>query len=360
MIGLRFETSSLSRYALTSCVAVAMLAGCGGSQPSIGALGTMPQSRAIGQHGDRGKSWMLPEAKSEDLLYVSEEVGGVVRTYRYWPRKRVGVLTGFMSPRGECVDGAGDVYIVDFEANDVLEYSHGGKSPIRVINVAPYWPYGCAVDTKSGNLAVANWWQGDGTGEGSLAIYHHAKGTPVIFQSPLGHYESCAYDDKGDLLTTDGGESSSGYGSGFAYLAKGSTQLVTINISGGSSWDGNFNGVQGITWDGKYWVLNTESYSNEIYRVAIRGLRGHRVGTTYLSGVEFNLGPVFIYNNRPGSQGTQVVGATTYDYAEITYWKYPTGGSPIAQIFKDLDRPYGVAVSLKQIVNEHRDETPKP
>jgi len=32
------------RFALTSCVAAAMLAGCGGSQPPIGATGEMPPS----------------------------------------------------------------------------------------------------------------------------------------------------------------------------------------------------------------------------------------------------------------------------------------------------------------------------
>jgi len=43
-----------------------MLAACGGSPTD--APGAMAQSRAIGQHGARGKSWMLPEAKSEDLV----------------------------------------------------------------------------------------------------------------------------------------------------------------------------------------------------------------------------------------------------------------------------------------------------
>ena len=41
----------------------AMLAGCGGSQPPIGAPGVMPQSRAIAMHAAGGGSWMLPEAK---------------------------------------------------------------------------------------------------------------------------------------------------------------------------------------------------------------------------------------------------------------------------------------------------------
>jgi hypothetical protein len=43
------------RFALSSCLATAMLAGCGGSQPPIGAPGAMPQAPAIATHADRGK-----------------------------------------------------------------------------------------------------------------------------------------------------------------------------------------------------------------------------------------------------------------------------------------------------------------
>jgi hypothetical protein len=48
-----------SRYALTSCAAAAMLAGCGGSQPPIGAPGAMPQTSAVATRAERGKSWIL-------------------------------------------------------------------------------------------------------------------------------------------------------------------------------------------------------------------------------------------------------------------------------------------------------------
>ncbi|MGB7049503.1 MAG: hypothetical protein WBD57_14355, partial [Candidatus Cybelea sp.] len=41
----------LSRYALSSCAAAAMLAGCGGLQPPLGAPGAMPQSRASSSYG---------------------------------------------------------------------------------------------------------------------------------------------------------------------------------------------------------------------------------------------------------------------------------------------------------------------
>jgi hypothetical protein len=59
----------ISRYAL-SISAAAMLAGCGGSQPPIGGVNTMPQSRAIAQHAARTKSWMALGLKQHDLLYV--------------------------------------------------------------------------------------------------------------------------------------------------------------------------------------------------------------------------------------------------------------------------------------------------
>ena len=50
------RTSRLSRHAPSIVLTSAMLAGCGGSQPPIGAPGTMPQSRAIGHDAERGGS----------------------------------------------------------------------------------------------------------------------------------------------------------------------------------------------------------------------------------------------------------------------------------------------------------------
>jgi hypothetical protein len=71
------KLSDFSRYALTSCAA-ALLAGCGGSQPPIGAPGAMPQTSALTMHAERGKSWMpegsikaswmAKDAKKKNLL----------------------------------------------------------------------------------------------------------------------------------------------------------------------------------------------------------------------------------------------------------------------------------------------------
>ena len=57
------KSLDFGRYALTSCVAVAMLAGYDGSQPPIGAPSAMPQSRMIAAH--------LTEANGGDSLHIS-------------------------------------------------------------------------------------------------------------------------------------------------------------------------------------------------------------------------------------------------------------------------------------------------
>jgi hypothetical protein len=79
---------------------LAILAGCGGSQPPVGAQGAMPQTAAIATHGDRGTSWVLPEAKTEDLLYVAGlgRRGGRVDVFSYRAGKFVGSLGGLKQP----------------------------------------------------------------------------------------------------------------------------------------------------------------------------------------------------------------------------------------------------------------------
>ncbi len=72
----------LGRYALCSRVAAAMLAGCGGSQPPIGAPGAIPQSRTIatGTDHDIGMSagqTFKHEIDVEDGTIVNINVTGV-------------------------------------------------------------------------------------------------------------------------------------------------------------------------------------------------------------------------------------------------------------------------------------------
>ena len=123
--------------------------------------------------------------KKQTLLYVSN-TNGVVNVYEYWTHKLVGVLTKFTQPAGSCADKGGDVYIVDYQAQTISEYAHGGKKPIDVINDS-YYPYACSVDRTTGDLAVANYRQPYysltklGYETGNLAIYKSGKGKPTYY-----------------------------------------------------------------------------------------------------------------------------------------------------------------------------------
>jgi hypothetical protein len=95
---------------------------------------------------------------------------------------------------------------------------------------------GCAVDPTSGDLAVAN--AEELSIRGSLAVYRRARGKARIYTGPLQGYVTCAYDNSGNLLATDGQENSSYMGSGFAWLARGSHKLATLRCTAARRFSG--------------------------------------------------------------------------------------------------------------------------
>lgn len=186
------KSLGFGRNALTSCVAAGMLAGCGGSQPPIAAPGVAPQTLALAVHAERGKSWMLREAKGEDLLYASNMSSasgppyyGDVLVFAYPKGTLVGTLTGFSAyVQGVCSDASGDVFVTtetSLTHGYVYEYSHGGTQSIATLS-DPGSPYGCSVDPTTGNLAVANTTSSGYYGYyGYVAIFPDAEGTATTY-----------------------------------------------------------------------------------------------------------------------------------------------------------------------------------
>jgi sugar lactone lactonase YvrE len=141
-------------------VATAFLAGCGGSQPPIGAPGTMPQSRAIAVHADWGSE--TPNYKaSGPLLYVTngDAIYNYVTVYdvkQKNPRPIAQITKDVNDAAGACVDKNGTLYVVnEARAGWVSEYTLGHTKPLRVITKGINTPAFCAIDA-SGNLWVTN------------------------------------------------------------------------------------------------------------------------------------------------------------------------------------------------------------
>ena len=292
-----------------------------------------PERRAGRRHL---RSWMQAAVSNADLLYISDG-NSEVTVYRYWRRTLAGLLTGFKEPKGLCVDAKSNVFVADYGAQQIVEYAHGATKPVRTISDAPYDPYDCSIDPLTGSLAVAN--AGGSSGEGNIAVYSHLSSKPTYYtDSHLSDFQSCVYDADGNLLVTNGYLRRSGSAS-FAWLPYGGTKLIDVNVPGPTPYN-TWQYVQGLQWDGKYFVI--DDYST-LYRYALLKGQAFYVGATYLD-IE-NPGLYWIYDKDPMQQGTQVVGAAG---SSVEYFAYPAGGDGIHYISHGIDAPYGLTISLKK------------
>jgi hypothetical protein len=304
-----------------SLALLTLLAGCGGSQPPIAAPGAMAQSSTIAAHAEREGSWMLSKAVSQDLLYTGNV--GYVTVYSYPQGRLEGLLYGFSDVNGMCADASGDIFVGDI--GRVVEYAHGHPLPKKILR--SYGALGCSVDPTSGDLAV--------TSAGGVEIYKDGHGPLKLYRdASFKAFSFCGYDNKGNLFV-DG--ITSDYSFIFAELPKGGGSLRTITLDQSIGWP------EQVQWDGKHIAVG-DQLTPAIYRFAIKGSRGVKVGTTSLNHATY-LGQSWI-------EGQTLTVPLTYNtgrfrHAEIVLYRYPLGGKPIEVIPHSLtDGPNSAAVSL--------------
>lgn len=314
------------KYGVGLTASLATLAGCINGAPSVPA--PSPQQitttmHATAVHSDLGASWMESDAKTGGLLYVSDAGTNDVVVYRYPSGTEAGVLTGFDDPQGECVDRAGNVWIANSLKANLLEYAHGGTTPIATLPDRGQYPVGCSVDAKSGTLAVSNI-ATRSKGRGSLSLYANATGSPTIITSPdFDEVFFVGYDDRGNLFLD-------GYNDGQAFefgeLPDKSSEIEPITLNGATL---RFPG--GVEFDdGKINVGDQEGAV--IYQATEAGTI---TGSTLLGGavdcVQF-----FIRTNA-------VVCPDAGD-GDVETYPYPAGGAP-TKVMSGLVSPTGAAVS---------------
>jgi DNA-binding beta-propeller fold protein YncE len=268
---------------------------------------------------------MSPEAKAEDLLYVADQNANKVYVYSYPREKLVGTLAGFTQPGGECVDTSGNVFITNYGAGTIVEYQHGGTKAITTLNDPGAYPYGCAFDPITGNLAVTNSATYGGYGHGDLLIYPKARGTPATYTDPnIYWYGYCTYDGKGTLYV-DGYAISSTYQ--IAKLAEGDEVLDDVYVYNSGTYAG------GLQWKGKYLAIADDRGFGEGQRgpqaidlVKVSGSTGRIVKTLALAVNPFaNAGinvEMWIASDTVIMPYAQRMG---YSPTLIGTWRYPTG-----------------------------------
>jgi hypothetical protein len=198
-------------YTIGVTVAIVGLTAC--SPSAMQAAPSVSHAQNQAAHQPHMHSWMLPSAKGMDLLYVSDDdAPGELLTFSYPQGDLVGEITTPSDyPAGLCADNAGDVFVTTtgtYVQSYIYEYAHAGSEPIATLT-DPGSANGCAVDPKTGDLAVTNALSADSGGHaGDVAIYQGAQGAPKTYvDDKISAYFYCAYDDAGNLFVDGNADS---------------------------------------------------------------------------------------------------------------------------------------------------------
>jgi hypothetical protein len=344
--------------------AVALLAGCAGLQSSTGAPGVVAQSgkptglTPLGLRREMaltpahfvqpmrpsyGRSWMLPQEKGGKSTLIYAQGNSNVYVYDYKNGKLVGTLTNVGGGAG-CVDAKGDVYIANFDEQDVVEYAHGGTKILNTYELSGATPIGCSVDSK-GDLAVTSFDPGEvevfAGGNPSKGTLH--SGTSCYYLWSMG------YDHSGNLIGIGENEDA---GREYCGLLSGGTSITTLSFSGTIYFAG------GTMWDGKYIALGDQeaggNYVTGVYPSKLSGSTLMPVGSevTFTDNCDGDYNDVedpFIVGNKNtpvnDSQGKVMVGTNLWcegGTQGIAFWHYPAGGNP----YKTYDKDSGTVLAV--------------
>jgi len=290
-----------SRHASAIGATTALLAGCGASQPPIGAPGAMSQGRTVTQ-------------RAGDLIYA----GGFDRIYilTFPGDKLVATIHDDFDHGDLCSDADGNVFVPGHDSNAntavIDEYAHGATTSTRVVTLPDKTFGACSIDPTNANLAATEY--DDSGHHGKIAIFKNATGEPQYYRIHASDaLTSCGFDNKGNL---------------FAAGAK-APQLWELRVGDASFKPVRFSFTLGapgrIQWDGSYLTIEEAWHRPAIHRVAISNFKATVVGTTPLrkrgSGRRSMLASWI--------QGSTVIATAGWRGALLMFWKYPLGGNPI-------------------------------
>jgi hypothetical protein len=322
------QTGFFKTFAVVA-VGSAILAACSGGvgsqsfSPSAAPMGGRAFSLKPGAvaQPDHSRSWMKSDAAGGALLYVTDAETYDVYVYS-WPKlKAAGTLTGFNGPSGECSDKKGNVWIVNTYDSNVIEYAHGGTTPIATLDDAGQYPYSCAVD-NAGDLAVGNIESTTGDA-GSVTVYAGGTGSGINYPDSDVYVSFVGY--KQNTLYVDG--SNSGYVS-LQSFKKGKFKTLTIsgetiNVAGGVEFAKN-----SLTIGDQL----TEGGTPAIYQISASG---KITGTTSL-----NSGACGQY-----AIDGKLVACPDASNKSVSVYDYPAGGSATQTLTGSFKDPFAAVIS---------------
>jgi hypothetical protein len=326
-------------------LATVLLAGCGTRVSPYGAPLTPSRvTLAPATQPDHRDSWISPDiAHSPQLLFESDIGTDEVDVYSLPDLTLKARLTGFEEPTGECSDGHGNVWIANTYIDEMVEYSRAGKQLATIDSAGPN-PQGCAVDSRTGDIAVLEFSAKGYSGPGEVWVYSKPTAKPKVLRNPdLFYYEYAAYDAHGRLWVD-------GVGTLSPILARcGQSSCRTVVLHGGSIFS-----MGAIAWDAaKSTLVVFDTYCHDepglcSYPVSAHGTVGSPTEYQTYAGKNFcaidQLALTTIGKQSYVVGGDSEYSCSGYKKSTIDVWPYPAGG-PARRHERHVAYPYGAAVS---------------
>ncbi len=332
--------SSLARYSLGSLLA-GFVAGCGNGASQL-APSISPVQPGANSHE---ASWMMPSAqKQPNLLYISNWGTSEVNVYTYLDGGGlllVGQLTGFSTPAGMCTDNSGNVWIPDANTRALYEYAHGGTKRIATIRAHSGYPYACAVDPTTGDLAVSSQHPNAKYQSYSVVdVYPKGFRTGTPYSTPHGFKDVyfLAYDNASNLYADgtpcwrDNCYYDRNGPPGLYELSKGGSKFARLTLRGATLYQ-----PAAVNWVKPTLLLGDRNFQNQgssgAYKIFVSGSKATVVGTLPFSATQqaygfsrragrvivpdFTGNVVRIYNLSDGTLYSQLTGDISSPFSAV-------------------------------------------
>lgn len=326
-----------------------LLAGCSGAQTAFEPAAAVPP----------GPATNAAIAQSEILVYIGSVTGcrnlvqgppcqGTVSVYSYpagrlrgqWSSNATAGRGASSTVGGECTDAAGDVFVTRTvvtsagTAGSIVEFAHGGTTPIKTLNDPSGTPSDCSIDATTRDMAIVNT---DSAANSSLSILHAASAIRTTFSEPGITFAGLGYDDRGNLFADGSGKD----GVRLVELTKGADFLKNVALRQTIVSPGS------VQFDGKY-VAVTDTGADRIYRIAVSGDTGTVADVVHFEEFSGRLRQTWIQGNVAYATwiGPNVCIGMTCP-GTVSLWRYPAGGQSFDTIggADNFGLPSGIAVS---------------
>jgi hypothetical protein len=268
-------------------------------------------------------------AANVKTLWMSDSGDNAVQIFTFPSGTYIGAAPappeGFSEPQGMCSDKAGNVFVANTENSTIDEYAGNGTFTQALSDPGEY-PVGCAVDPKSGTLAVSNIIS-TSDGAGGISLYKHASGTPRQLTDPnmFEVFFISYYGSTGNLYYSGFNNSFdaaiSSYVSGTFNIV--ALRGVTIGFPGTVAWANTTKSL----------VIGDQDISSGQTFYHVRS-NGNVTGSTVLACSSE-------YCDVP-----QAVVKGKYIVAGVGVYAYPAGGEPLFSIGSSFGDLIGSAVSV--------------